>query len=88
MNDFSKTNQELTEEITALKKRIKQLKQSAAQIRRVEGALRESEEKYRTIIEQMEDGYFEVPRLIELERLSSWERVHTLRNHMSWRRLV
>jgi len=44
--ELVKTNEELQEEITERKK--------------AEDALKESEEKYRTILETIEEGYFEV----------------------------
>ncbi len=43
-----------------LKQRVKELERETAKPKRAEEALRESEEKYRTILESIEDGYFEV----------------------------
>ncbi len=43
-----------------LKQRVKELEKETVKRKRAEEALRESEEKYRTILESIEDGYFEV----------------------------
>jgi PAS domain S-box-containing protein len=52
MNDESKINQVLIQELASLRERISEL----------EEGLRESEEKYRNILENIEDCYFEVDR--------------------------
>ncbi|MCX5816513.1 MAG: PAS domain S-box protein [Proteobacteria bacterium] len=49
MKDPSRTNQELIEEISASKQRIKELEQSESEHKRTEDALKESEERYRTV---------------------------------------
>jgi PAS domain S-box-containing protein len=46
MNDPSRTNQELLEEISALKQRIQQLEQSESERKSAEVALRDSEERF------------------------------------------
>ncbi len=43
-----------------LQKRIKELEKEAVECKQAEEALRESEEKYRTILEIIEDSYYEV----------------------------
>ena len=43
-----------------LGQRVKELERETVKRKRAEEALRESEEKYRTILESVEDGYFEV----------------------------
>ncbi len=53
MTNPTGANQDLLKEISTLKKRIIELEQ-------LEAALRENEERYRSIIENIEDGYFEV----------------------------
>ena len=60
MKDQSKTKQALIQELVSLRERIAELDQSKAERKRTEGELRESEEKYRNILENIEDGYFEV----------------------------
>jgi diguanylate cyclase (GGDEF)-like protein/PAS domain S-box-containing protein len=60
MNEQARTNQELIEEISILKQRNLELQQSEAERKRAEEELRESEGKYRNILENIEDGYFEV----------------------------
>lgn len=52
MNDESKINQVLIKELASLRQRISELEEE----------LRESEEKYRNILENIEDCYFEVDR--------------------------
>ena len=52
MDDQSKTKQELIQELASLRQRIPELEEE----------LRESEEAYRNILENVEDGYFEVDR--------------------------
>ena len=52
MDDQSKTKQELIQELASLRQRISELEEE----------LRESEEAYRNILENVEDGYFEVDR--------------------------
>jgi PAS domain S-box-containing protein len=54
----SKSNQELIEEIFTLKRRIEELEQAGSEHRRVEGALRESEEKYRRLVENASEAIF------------------------------
>ena len=60
MKDPSGTKQELIEEISILKKKIEKLEKTETAYKQAEEALRESEEKYRTILENIEDGYYEV----------------------------
>ena len=43
-----------------LEQRVKELEGEATRNKQAEDALRQSEEKYRTILESMEEGYFEV----------------------------
>jgi len=50
---------ERTSALQALQGAIRSLQKEIRERRRVEGALRESEEKYRTILENIEDGYYE-----------------------------
>jgi PAS domain S-box-containing protein len=62
MNEEAKTHSELIEEISVLTSRIRELEQSEAEHMQMEEELRESEEKYRSILENIEDCYFEVDR--------------------------
>ena len=56
MTDPSRTKQELLEENTFLNQRIKELEQAESEHKRVEEALRESEEHYRTLFDEALDG--------------------------------
>jgi diguanylate cyclase (GGDEF)-like protein/PAS domain S-box-containing protein len=55
MNNQVKENSKLIEEIKALKQRIEELERSESESRMMEEALRESEEKYRQLIDNMAD---------------------------------
>lgn len=55
MNNIVNSNYELFEEIAVLKQRIDELEQSKSENRLIEEALRESEEKYRQLIDNMAD---------------------------------
>jgi two-component system cell cycle sensor histidine kinase/response regulator CckA len=52
MRDSSRTNQELLEEISALKKRIQELEQLETERKQTEEALKENEERFRLLTEQ------------------------------------
>jgi diguanylate cyclase (GGDEF)-like protein/PAS domain S-box-containing protein len=56
MNDSSKNKQLLTEELESLKRRIRELEQAESKRNQAEEALRESEEKFRTIFDKASDG--------------------------------
>jgi two-component system, cell cycle sensor histidine kinase and response regulator CckA len=56
MNDQAKTNQELIEEISILKQKIKELERTESENKRTEEALRRSEEKYRHLFESAGEG--------------------------------
>jgi len=60
MNDSSKTPSELREEISRLREKIGELERENAQYRRTVEVLRESEIKYRSVLENIEEGYYEV----------------------------
>lgn len=60
MTDAIRANQDLLKEISVLKNRIRELEQREAVHKNTEAELRENEERYRSIIENIEDGYFEV----------------------------
>jgi PAS domain S-box-containing protein len=60
MKERDKTKNQLIHEVAALRKRIAKLEQLETQHNQAEEALRQSAEKYRTILESIEDGYFEV----------------------------
>jgi PAS domain S-box-containing protein len=59
-DDLEKRFDERTSALQALQGAIQSLQKEISERRRVEKALRESEEKYRTILENIEDGYYEV----------------------------
>jgi PAS domain S-box-containing protein/putative nucleotidyltransferase with HDIG domain len=60
LKDPSRADQELTEENSALKLRIKELEHSESKRKQVEEDLRKNEERYRTILEDIDEGYFEI----------------------------
>jgi PAS domain S-box-containing protein len=62
MKDQLKTKEALIQELVSLRKRILELERSESERKQVEEDLHESEEKYRNILENIEDGYFEVDR--------------------------
>ena len=55
--DPSSTNSELIEELSAFKKRIKELERSESDLRKAEDALRESEERYRRLVDNTDTGF-------------------------------
>jgi len=59
MKDPSKTNPELIEEISLLKQRIKELKQSESDREQAEAALKLSEQKYRSIFDNAVEGIYQ-----------------------------
>ena len=67
MNDNSKTQQQLIQELAAMRKRVGQMEQSELDRKKAEEALRENEarhrqreERYRNILDNMEEAYYEV----------------------------
>ena len=58
MTDPSRTNQKLIDENALLKQRIQELEHSESERKRAEEALRQSEGKYRTLIENIKDGIY------------------------------
>ncbi len=60
MKDEHQTKEQLIDELAELRQRIAALEASEAERKRAEEALQESEEKYRTILESIEEGYYEV----------------------------
>ena len=60
MKDHSKTKQELLKENALLKQKIQELEHSESERKPAEAVLWESEERYRTILEDMDEGYFEI----------------------------
>jgi PAS domain S-box-containing protein len=59
MNDSSASKQEMTNELNRLRQRIAELEAAEAEHKRAEETLRQSEERYRTMVEEMEEGYYE-----------------------------
>jgi PAS domain S-box-containing protein len=62
MKDQFETKETLVQELVSLRKRILELERSESERKQVVEELREDEEKYRDILENIEDGYFEVDR--------------------------
>mgnify|MGYP000070309385 CR=1 FL=1 len=59
MKDEPKTKKHLIDELTALRQKVEELEKSETEHKRMEEALHEREERYRTLLENMEEGYFE-----------------------------
>jgi PAS domain S-box-containing protein len=62
MKDQFETKETLVQELVSLRKRISELERSESESKQMVEELREDEEKYRDILENIEDGYFEVDR--------------------------
>jgi rsbT co-antagonist protein RsbR len=60
MSDVKKTKEELVQELAEARARIVELEASETKREQTEKALLESEEKYRAILENIEEGYYEV----------------------------
>ena len=60
MNDLSKTPSELLEEIILLREKIGELERKNVAHRHAVEMLRESEVKYRSVLDNIEEGYYEV----------------------------
>ncbi|MDH4264091.1 MAG: response regulator [Deltaproteobacteria bacterium] len=59
MKNEPKTKKQFTEELAVLRQKVKELEKSETEHKRMEEALHEREERYRTLLETMEEGYFE-----------------------------
>jgi len=57
--DENKDKSELMTELVALRQRVAELEARQTEHQRTQKALRHSEERYRTILEEMQDGYYE-----------------------------
>ena len=60
MKDANKTKEQLATELGLLRQRVSELEAAETGRKQVEEALRLSEEKYRTILEEMDEAYFEI----------------------------
>jgi PAS domain S-box-containing protein len=60
MKDSNQSKQELQSELRRMRQRIVELEAAEAEHKRTKEMLRQSEEKYRTILQEMDDGYYEV----------------------------
>ena len=60
MTDPLRTNQELLEENSALKQKIKELEHSATELKRMEDALRRSEENYRHLFDNSPSAIYQI----------------------------
>jgi len=56
----TKTKEQLTNELEKMRQRVAELEKVDAERKRAEEELRESEEKYRTVLETIEEAYYEV----------------------------
>jgi PAS domain S-box-containing protein len=59
MKDSDQSRKELLNELEEMRRRIAELEAAEAEHKRTEETLRQSEERYRTIVEEMEEGYYE-----------------------------
>jgi len=60
MRDEDQTREHLIQELADLRQRLAELEKLENAQKQAEEALRESEERYRSILDNIEDGYFEV----------------------------
>jgi PAS domain S-box-containing protein len=60
MKYSNQSRQALMSELKQMRQRISELEAAEAEHKRTEEALRQSEEKYRTILQEMDEGYYEV----------------------------
>ncbi len=60
MKERDKTKNQLIHEVAELRQRIAELEELETQHNQAEETLRQSEEKYRTILENIQEGYYEV----------------------------
>jgi PAS domain S-box-containing protein len=58
MKDQDKTRDQLINELAIMRQKIAELEASEAEFRRMEKALRESEERYRSLVKQSSDGVY------------------------------
>lgn len=59
-SDQNRTQAQLIEEVQELRRQVAALQEEVVARKQTEAALRDSEERYRTILEGMEDSYYEV----------------------------
>ena len=59
MKDSHESARELMNEVKRMRQRIAELEAAEAEHKKTEDTLRQSEERYRTIMEEMDEGYFE-----------------------------
>jgi len=59
MKDQSKKKQTMIQELASMRERIAELEKTESERKQADEALKNSEEKYRNILENMQEGYFE-----------------------------
>jgi PAS domain S-box-containing protein len=60
MKDSNQNKQELVSELKRMRQRVAELEAAETEHKRTEETLRQSEERYRTILHEMDEGYYEV----------------------------
>jgi PAS domain S-box-containing protein len=60
MKDSNQSKQELASQLRRMRQRVVELEAAEAEHKRTEETLRQSEERYRTILQEMDEGYYEV----------------------------